>query len=143
MKQEVRTKPASETYNTNGNCEHRVLRRTEEDGELHELWMQPQADVLVFGEDSEGPLTKLVFGETWHRSLVEVNSKALNRAFGGETPEAFLAQSDAPLCDLMDRLDWHDIPYRYMSIGSAGMVTLHNEEQMMDFSQTLDESSTA
>ena len=143
VEQVTRTEPTLKACKTSGNCERLVLQHTREDEEFHELWVARQGESLLFGEDSEGSLTELAFGESWHRSLLTVNAGALSRAFAGETPEAFLTQSDAPLCDLMDRLDWHAVPYRYLGLGSSGVVTMRNESQMMNFSQTLDESPAA
>ena len=125
---------------THANCGRRVIKRVQDDDELFELWIEGRGSTLVIGEDSEGPLTELAYGERWHRSMAMLDAEALSRAFMGETPEAFLAESDAPLCDLMDRLDWLGIPYRYVSFGSAGLAALRTKRPMMNFSQTLDES---
>ena len=126
-------------------CERRVLQKTCEDGEHFELWVEPRHHALVFGEDSQGPITKLAFGEEWHRCLVEVDNETLTCAFVNSTVEGFLRQSDAPLCDLMDLLDFKGLPYSYVCLGSSSTVSYRasaggpaSRRQIMDFSQMLD-----
>ena len=94
----------------------RVLWETCEAAEKRELWIEPCKNALVVGEDSEGPLTEAVFGECWHRSMVRVEAEHFDY-------EAFAAESDAPLCDLMDLLDARGAPYSYLGLGSGGVVT--------------------
>ena len=108
-------------------CERRVLRRSCEAKERFELWVEPREGAIVFGEDSQGPLTEMAFGEEWHRSMVRVEAAVLLRACGVEEAEKFLVASDAPLCDLMDLLDGQGAPYSYMGVGNGGAVSLRGE----------------
>ena len=94
----------------------RVLRETCEAGEKRELWVEQGEKALVVGEDSEGPLTEMAFGESWHRSVLRVDAEL----FGFEE---LPVESDAPLCDLMDLLDAKGVPYSYLGMGSSGVVT--------------------
>ena len=115
-------------------CERRVLRRTEEAGEFYELWMEPRESALVFGEDSQGPLTSQAFGEEWHRSLVEVDSGVLSRCFSGEEPCGLLSRNGAQLCDLLDELDGRGLAYRYLGLGSSGIVSYRSKPTNVVFS---------
>ena len=110
-------------------CERRVLRKTQEDGEFHELWVEPRGNALLFGEDSEGPLTELAFGGAWHRSMIRVEAAVLCRACGVGEAEEFLGASDAPLCDLMDLLDGYEAPYSYVSVAEGGAVAFRGEHR--------------
>ena len=121
----------------------RVVCRECEAGELRELWVEPTDGAVIVGEDTEGVLTQAVFGEAWHRTMVRVGGEAFYGIFGGAGVEAFLASSDAPLCDLMDLLDKACVSYEYLGLGSGGVGTLRRREtrempHKMDFSQTLD-----
>ena len=114
-------------------CERRVLQMSYESGERFEVWAEPRGRVQVFGEDSQGPITEQAYGEAWHRSMVEVETESLSRAFVNDTPEGLLARSDAPLCDLMDLLDLRGVAYRYLSFGSNGVVSYRGEQENNGF----------
>ena len=105
-------------------CGRRRLRESCGAGESREVWLEPVGGSLVAGEDTEGPLTQMIFGEEWHRSMVTIDVGALTASFGASDLEAFLLESDEPICDLMDLLDARGLPYAYQAVGSGGVGTL-------------------